>query len=397
MAGEGKLDLSWQISADRVSWCTAAKAKNLFSDLETALAEHLPTGGQYRNLTRQEVVVLFLDKFILNNENFRDSFPFLQTVRLWWAKLTLPANFVITEVTAVGVHHVKYNMGTGESREIDQREAERNVSDGVKQFNWFVILASVLGAVWLFWTVKGFVTDFSLTWGTLKTLFMVALALAGFVLKTKHSIVFVGYTLDPSAVERLQEIAEAVSVLRACGQVWIYRLEQNLGRLNWKYNAGDTIKVARLPLAIFNRTIPNVETNVRVNGIAHGSRAVYFLPERVLVIDGGMIRNVPYEALQAEVDSLEYVEAEGHVYRDSEVIGHRWKFINRDGSRDRRFNGNYELPAVRCGLLVLGVGETRLSMMTTNPTAPDAFRRRINALQAALPAPQVGTNPDLRL
>jgi hypothetical protein len=385
MAGAGRLDLSWQISADQVNWCTVAKAKNLFGSLETALSEHVHAGGQYRSLTRQEVVALFLDKFILNNENFRDSFPFLQTVRVWWAKLTLPGNFVITEVTAAGVHHVKYNMGTGESRAIDQREAERNVADGVRRFNWFMLLAAMLGVVWLYWTVRGFVTDFSLTWGTLKTVFMGAIALAGFVFKTKNSKVFVGYTLDPSAVRRLQEIAEAVSALRACSQVWMYCLQQNLGRLNWKYNAGDTFTVARLPLAIFNRTIPNVETNVRVNGIAYGSQAVYFLPERILVIDGSVIRNVPYGDLQVEVDSLEYVETEAHVYRDSDVIGHRWKFINRDGSRDRRFNGNYELPVVRCGILLLGVGETHLTMMTTNPVAPDAFRRRINMLRTSLP------------
>src|SRR4051812_12249873 len=30
LAGERKLDLSWQISGDRVNWSTAAKVKNLF-------------------------------------------------------------------------------------------------------------------------------------------------------------------------------------------------------------------------------------------------------------------------------------------------------------------------------------------------------------------------------
>jgi hypothetical protein len=195
--------------------------------------------------------------------------------------------------------------------------------------------------------------------------------------------VFVGYTLDPAAERRLAEIAEALSELRACSQVWMYRVQKNEGRLNWKYNAGDTFKVAWLPMAIFNRAIPNVETNVRVNGITHRSQAVYFLPEKALVIDGGLVKNVPYPEMQVAVDSLEYVESEGHVYRDSQVVDHRWKFINRDGSQDRRFKDNLELPVVRCGILSLSVGRTELKMMTTNPEAPAEVQEKLNRLKAA--------------
>src|SRR5262249_51723657 len=73
LAREKRLDLSWQISADRVRWCPAAKVKNLSADLEKVLAENLATEEQYRTLRRQEVLALFLDKFILNNENFKDA------------------------------------------------------------------------------------------------------------------------------------------------------------------------------------------------------------------------------------------------------------------------------------------------------------------------------------
>jgi hypothetical protein len=383
MAREKRLDLSWQVSADRVNWCTAAKVKNLFAGLEKALSADLATGQQYRVLNRQEVLALFLDKFFLNNENFRASFPFLQTVRVWWAKLTLPKDFIITEVTAAGVHRMKYNMTTGEAEEVGEGEAEKRVNEGVKRFNWFLLLAGALAVVWFAWAVKDFVSNFSLTWGTLKTVFLLAVGLVGFIYKTKRSKVFVGYTLDPAAERRLAEIAEALSVLRACSQVWMYRVRKNEGRLNWKYNAGDTFKVARLPMAIFNRAIPNVETNVRVNGITHRGQAVYFLPEKALVIDGSLVKNVPYPEMQVAVDSLEYVESEGHVYRDSQVIAHRWKFINRDGSQDRRFKDNLELPVVRCGILSLSVGRTELKMMTTDPKAPADVQEKLNRLKAA--------------
>jgi hypothetical protein len=387
MVKAGQLDLAWKISKDRVNWCPAGQVKNLVEGLESALAEYLPTGEQYRSLTKTEVAALFLDKFVLNNDNFKDTFPGIQQVRVWWAKLTMPKDFVITEVTASGVRHVKYNIGSGESSEVNEKEVSKEVAKGVHRINWFIVLAVVLGVVWLFWTVRDFILDFSLTWSTLKTVFFVGLGLFGFVMKVKHSKVFVGYSLDEAALRRLREIADALKALRHCSHVWIYQVsEGGGGRLHWKYNAGDTFKVAKLPMAFFTRRIPNVETNVRVQGITHGQTALYFLPEKLLIVSPEGTYTTPYQALHLTVDSLEYVESEGHVYQDSQVIDHRWKFINRDGSQDRRFKDNFELPVVRCGILCLNVEGAELNMMTTNPGVPQWVQARFEVLKATAPS-----------
>ena len=44
----------------------------------------------------------------------------------------------------------------------------------------------------------------------------------------------------------------------------------------------------------------------------------------------------------------QYVEREG-VPSDTEVIGQTWFKTNKDGSRDKRFNGNYQIPVVKYG------------------------------------------------
>jgi hypothetical protein len=307
----------------------------------------------------------------------------------------MPKDFVITEVTASGVRHVKYNVGTGESNEVNEKEVNKNVAKGVRQVNWFVALAVVLGGVWLFWAAKSFILDFSLTWGTLKTVVVLAVAVFGFVMKVKHSKVFVGYSLDDAAIRRLGEIAAALKVLKQCSRVWIYQVTEGGGRLHWKYNAGDTFKVAKLPMAFFTRSIPNVETNVRVQGITHQRTAIYFLPEKILVVSGDGVFTAPYQALHLTVRSLEYVESEGHVYHDSQVIDHRWQFINRNGSQDRRFRDNVELPVVRCGILTLNIGKSELKMMMTNPAAPSLFHTKLEALKATAPSMESPELPQL--
>lgn len=45
-----------------------------------------------------------------------------------------------------------------------------------------------------------------------------------------------------------------------------------------------------------------------------------------------------------------YIEEE-HVPGDTETISQTWKKANKDGSRDKRFNGNYQIPVVKYGQL----------------------------------------------
>lgn len=47
-----------------------------------------------------------------------------------------------------------------------------------------------------------------------------------------------------------------------------------------------------------------------------------------------------------------YIEEES-VPKDTEVIEHTWKKSNKDGSMDKRFNGNYQIPIVKYGEMTL--------------------------------------------
>ena len=47
-----------------------------------------------------------------------------------------------------------------------------------------------------------------------------------------------------------------------------------------------------------------------------------------------------------------YIENES-VPKDTEIIDHTWKKANKDGSKDKRFNENYQIPIVKYGQLSL--------------------------------------------
>jgi hypothetical protein len=57
---------------------------------------------------------------------------------------------------------------------------------------------------------------------------------------------------------------------------------------------------------------------------------------------------VSYSALTAADEPTQFIEADG-VPGDAEVVGQTWRFVNRDGGPDRRFNNNRRIPIARYG------------------------------------------------
>ena len=382
-ARDGKILPSWHRSSTQQKWTLAAKVPDLFATVDKTLTAEVSRVNRYRDLTRKEQVALFVDKFVFNNEHFKDSMPWLQNARAWWARLTLPSKgFVIAEISPTGVKHVRYDFEREQATEVGEDEFERNLRAGIRQSNWFAGFAIVVALIWGGWTIIDLVGQFSLTFGTLKFALFLTLLVLGYIYKTKRTKVFIGYVLAPEAEAKLKQILDAFASLSRCGGVWAYQVQANTNDKQWKYNAGGLFSVAKLPIAIFNRPIPNIETNIDVCGVAYHQLAIYFLPEKLLVIDGTQIRHVPYSQLMFDHAHLDYVETHGHVFPDSLIVERRWKYINRDGSPDRRFKSNFQVPLVRCGILTLDVSGLPVSLLTTDPSAPDTFCQTLPKLDS---------------
>jgi hypothetical protein len=382
-AQEGKLQPSWELSSTQQKWTLAARVPDLFPSIDKTLEAELPRTNRYRDLTRKEQVALFVDKFVFNNQHFKDSMPWLQNARAWWARLTLPSKgFVIAEIRPTGIKHVRYDFAREQAADVGEDEFERDLRAGIRQSNWFAAFAAVVGLAWGIWAVADIVGQFSLTWSTLKFALFLTLLVLGYIYKTKRTKVFIGYVVAPEVEAKLNQILRAFATLRRCSGVWAFQVQANANDKQWKYNAGGLFSVAKLPIAIFNRPIPNIETNIDVCGVAYRQLAIYFLPEKLLVINGAEIRHVPYSQLSIGRDHLEYVETQGHVFSDSMIIEQRWLRINRDGSQDRRFKSNYQVPVVRCGILKLDASGSPVSLLTTDPNAPESFCQTLPKLDS---------------
>jgi hypothetical protein len=93
---------------------------------------------------------------------------------------------------------------------------------------------------------------------------------------------------------------------------------------------------------------------------------------------------VDIREVQLKYSSMSFIESES-VPSDAEVIGHTWKKANKDGSPDRRFANNYQIPVVKYGDLHLssqsGLNEV---YMISNERLAHAFEVAFANFQNAL-------------
>jgi hypothetical protein len=149
------------------------------------------------------------------------------------------------------------------------------------------------------------------------------------------------YDLDDDAGKRYQAVHDAFDVLGTCGGRWHVDAQGKAG--DPKYHAGANTLVRRTGISLRTNTPGIVKTNIAVPAIPAGRNTMYFFPDRLLIFGSSGVGAVPYDALKIEIASTRYIES-GSVPGDAKVVGHTWKYVNKNGGPDKRFKNNRQLP-----------------------------------------------------
>ena len=118
---------------------------------------------------------------------------------------------------------------------------------------------------------------------------------------------------------------------------------------DYKHNAGAGALINRIRV---QRISPDFKparffrTNIAVPNIKLRNTELYFFPERLIIKRGSQFAAIFYRHLQLTSQPFIFIE-ESAVPSDARIVGHTWKFLNKDGSPDRRFNNNRQLPECR--------------------------------------------------
>lgn len=149
------------------------------------------------------------------------------------------------------------------------------------------------------------------------------------------------YDFASEVEESFRTFTQWADALSSCHRTWHVAAE---GRVYQpKYHAGATSLLQRNATAMRSCAPPFVRTNVPVLSIAAGERTLYFLPDHLLVYDGASIGAVSYRSVDISVVPQRFIE-DGALPGDATVVDYTWRYVNKKGGPDRRFNNNPRIP-----------------------------------------------------
>jgi hypothetical protein len=114
---------------------------------------------------------------------------------------------------------------------------------------------------------------------------------------------------------------------------------------DWKMNAGASAIVKRKTISPQVGSPSYFRSNISIPVLPAGRRKLYFLPDRILVWDTNGVGAVGFEQVNVTLGERRFIE-DGAVPSDSRVVDKTWRYVNKKGGPDRRFNNNREIPIV---------------------------------------------------
>ncbi|WP_409190638.1 DUF4236 domain-containing protein [Bradyrhizobium sp. RDM4] len=157
----------------------------------------------------------------------------------------------------------------------------------------------------------------------------------------QSSTVTLDYELSGEASERFAALKYAFDALAACSQIWRIPLERQ--ESDWKRNAGVAKTIERAQTSLTRGNPHLIESNVDFLRISVGKEIIYFTPDCILVVAGDAVAALEYKDVEVVCKPTRFVEDDA-APSDAQVVGETWRYVNRNGGPDRRFNNNRKLP-----------------------------------------------------
>ena len=198
---------------------------------------------------------------------------------------------------------------------------------------------------------------------------------------TKISVTF---EAGDAAQRAYSTMVRAFETLRLSKKKWDVTSDRSTNRLKERSLANRTVDrhVAELEFS----TTDQIDFAGRAMSFENVNGDDILLYPGIAVIPraDGVFALVDIRELKLEADMVQFIEADS-VPSDAQVIGNTWAKTNKDGSPDRRFKENYQVPICLYGKIVFGsktgiTEEYRIS----NAEAARAFVESMHAYQKSL-------------
>jgi hypothetical protein len=177
------------------------------------------------------------------------------------------------------------------------------------------------------------------------------------------------YNLKDDGFEQLRALRKAFEIILQCDYVWRYDGEERTD--DWKHNAGAGTLVTRCRVSPrLVESDSGFDSNVAF-GFCIGSSTLFLLPDGFVLRTGERYQSLG-KRLGVNASTTNFREEEASP-RDAELIERTWRYLNKSGGPDLRFNDNRQIPIYRYGQLEIVCDSWRVRLCLSRANAAAEF------------------------
>jgi hypothetical protein len=137
-------------------------------------------------------------------------------------------------------------------------------------------------------------------------------------------------------------------LVTSCLKIWDVTASKSIDRVQQRSFAGTQVTRVEVGARIESSDLIQT-TAVPLKLENKNGGDLYFFPGFVIIHEKALdFAILDYSEFDLEFINTQFVESES-VPADSKVLGNTWAKVNKDGSRDKRFSGNYSMPIANYG------------------------------------------------
>ena len=210
--------------------------------------------------------------------------------------------------------------------------------------------ARLLNWLWLIATAILFI---GVAWWT--AIIMVALR----ILLFRFFRAEINYELDAEVLHEWEKFSELFSIIKTSNRLWIIETSQDVW--DTKTNAGASRNITRTGLSLKKikanrRTGAGLFCNTPCFQLKSKECTLLFLPCEVVIKKGMRTVVCSYEDLNIRTGTTIFIETSS-VPRDATVLRYTWQYVNKNGTADKRYSNNRQIPECQYGRISLCAGD----------------------------------------
>lgn len=158
------------------------------------------------------------------------------------------------------------------------------------------------------------------------------------------------YEMDDYAIEQYSKQMQSIMALNNCNKLWQILNFKKVS--NQKYSAGAERTISRSVVKLTSKTPFYLRSNLQFPNLKLKNERIFFLPDKILLVRKNKVGAIDYKDTKISVTPIIFIE-DGVVPKDTEIVGTTWRYVNKNGTPDKRFSNNRQLPKCKYGKITI--------------------------------------------